>query len=139
MTEMPDQARMDALIGDLRTVPAFTDLAEDDLRWFISHAEERQVEAGDVVTQEGSPADTMLVLLQGEIRGRRESEADGPTYTVQAPAVTGFLPFSRMKVVPLTARAARPIHLLAMNSKNFPRSEERRVGKECRSRWSPYH
>ena len=25
-----------------------------------------------------------------------------------------------------------------MQSKN-PRSEERRVGKECRSRWSPYH
>ena len=23
--------------------------------------------------------------------------------------------------------------------KNFVRSEERRVGKECRSRWSPYH
>ena len=22
---------------------------------------------------------------------------------------------------------------------NGPRSEERRVGKECRSRWSPYH
>src|ERR1039457_2460185 len=22
---------------------------------------------------------------------------------------------------------------------NLPRSEERRVGKECRSRWSPYH
>ena len=24
-------------------------------------------------------------------------------------------------------------------SKLEPRSEERRVGKECRSRWSPYH
>src|SRR3712207_4203730 len=23
--------------------------------------------------------------------------------------------------------------------KDMPRSEERRVGKECRSRWSPYH
>ena len=23
--------------------------------------------------------------------------------------------------------------------RKFPRSEERRVGKECRSRWSPYH
>ena len=22
---------------------------------------------------------------------------------------------------------------------NYMRSEERRVGKECRSRWSPYH
>ena len=26
--------------------------------------------------------------------------------------------------------------ILAMD---LPRSEERRVGKECRSRWSPYH
>src|SRR2546427_1739855 len=24
-------------------------------------------------------------------------------------------------------------------AKTFKRSEERRVGKECRSRWSPYH
>ena len=24
-------------------------------------------------------------------------------------------------------------------NKLYPRSEERRVGKECRSRWSPYH
>ena len=28
----------------------------------------------------------------------------------------------------------RHIHLIEMS-----RSEERRVGKECRSRWSPYH
>ena len=28
--------------------------------------------------------------------------------------------------------------LVADNVKNI-RSEERRVGKECRSRWSPYH
>src|SRR3712207_9576138 len=27
----------------------------------------------------------------------------------------------------------------AMISPLVPRSEERRVGKECRSRWSPYH
>ena len=26
-----------------------------------------------------------------------------------------------------------------VNSAFFFRSEERRVGKECRSRWSPYH
>src|SRR5256885_6521972 len=33
--------------------------------------------------------------------------------------------------------------VLAVNASlpvgSFPRSEERRVGKECRSRWSPYH
>ena len=31
-------------------------------------------------------------------------------------------------------RSWRPVLMLA-----FARSEERRVGKECRSRWSPYH
>ena len=32
--------------------------------------------------------------------------------------------------------------VVATNNRNFlgrMRSEERRVGKECRSRWSPYH
>ena len=30
--------------------------------------------------------------------------------------------------------------LLTMDAmEEHPRSEERRVGKECRSRWSPYH
>ena len=28
---------------------------------------------------------------------------------------------------------------LTVNSGKDDRSEERRVGKECRSRWSPYH
>ena len=30
------------------------------------------------------------------------------------------------------------LYVIAWNS-NYNRSEERRVGKECRSRWSPYH
>src|SRR2546426_12405554 len=29
--------------------------------------------------------------------------------------------------------------LMEINAKGVFRSEERRVGKECRSRWSPYH
>ena len=29
--------------------------------------------------------------------------------------------------------------IVAMDNFVRPRSEERRVGKECRSRWSPYH
>ena len=29
--------------------------------------------------------------------------------------------------------------LLLSDSPEYVRSEERRVGKECRSRWSPYH
>ena len=31
------------------------------------------------------------------------------------------------------------IPLIGQQTPDFARSEERRVGKECRSRWSPYH
>ena len=33
----------------------------------------------------------------------------------------------------------RPTGFFAGLKAKFDRSEERRVGKECRSRWSPYH
>src|SRR2546422_6221919 len=32
-----------------------------------------------------------------------------------------------------------PVRHSASDLRRHPRSEERRVGKECRSRWSPYH
>src|SRR5256886_10710465 len=42
--------------------------------------------------------------------------------------------------VPLTQEGPEYRGLYSVRCQNsFPRSEERRVGKECRSRWSPYH
>src|ERR1043166_8144286 len=35
--------------------------------------------------------------------------------------------------------AAKPAEPADPKAKEVDRSEERRVGKECRSRWSPYH
>ena len=40
-----------------------------------------------------------------------------------------------------TFNMAHPVTPSLINALSMPtyRSEERRVGKECRSRWSPYH
>ena len=38
-----------------------------------------------------------------------------------------------------TFRSLFPYFVRRQSSQGFTRSEERRVGKECRSRWSPYH
>ena len=40
---------------------------------------------------------------------------------------------TRLKTIPLTGKRGN------ITDANSVRSEERRVGKECRSRWSPYH
>ena len=45
-----------------------------------------------------------------------------------------------ISVVAVTMRRFRPVRPASIAAWPFAlRSEERRVGKECRSRWSPYH
>src|SRR5258706_16154614 len=62
----------------------------------------------------------------------------------------GFTPERRAQIVQVVDEAAQ-VHLRKLQreylssqrpskfQENRLRSEERRVGKECRSRWSPYH
>ena len=72
--------------------------------------------------REGTPANLMFVLLEGEIRGRKEhgSAADSPVITIGAPTVTGLLPFSRLKNYALTIRATLPTWGLAYHHSKFP-------------------
>ena len=44
-----------------------------------------------------------------------------------------------LNISPRTLQTLRDNGTLAYSQINHKRSEERRVGKECRSRWSPYH
>src|SRR2546430_3216261 len=46
----------------------------------------------------------------------------------------GIAMAARMPMITTTIRSSMSVKPL-----RFIRSEERRVGKECRSRWSPYH
>ncbi|PYU79715.1 MAG: hypothetical protein DMG51_16645, partial [Acidobacteria bacterium] len=121
MSGAPEQARIEALIADLRKVPAFVDQPQADLEWFVAQSEERRVGVGEVSVREDTPADTMLVMLEGELRARRENgPQDGPVFTARAGEVTGVLPFSRMKTFGVTGRAVLPIRALAFPAGKFP-------------------
>ena len=62
----------------------------------------------------------------------------GPTYTLdRAPATAGAIEVSVQGVLQPTTSYSVSGTTLTMAG--VTRSEERRVGKECRSRWSPYH
>ena len=43
------------------------------------------------------------------------------------------------EINPETTIKFKNINVEILNQESQLRSEERRVGKECRSRWSPYH
>ena len=101
----------------LRHVQIFSDLEDDQLSWFASNSEELRFSAGEVITREGDPADALFVLLEGEIRGRKESAPD--SIVGQAGQVVGMLPFSRMTHFPLTARATSPVWGLRLPKNRF--------------------
>src|SRR5260370_4700194 len=50
-----------------------------------------------------------------------------------------LIPYVQHAVGPLREVLGRVLGEVATPSLSLDRSEERRVGKECRSRWSPYH
>src|SRR5215469_16381802 len=92
------------LAEELRTVPELADLPADGLEWLASQMTLVELQPGEIAVHGGDPADRMIVLLEGEIRGQ-PSNPDMPVFVTRAPAVTGMLPYSRMTHFPSAARA----------------------------------
>src|SRR6266566_7972860 len=104
----------------LLNVPAFADLPDDQIAWFISQSEEVHLKAGDTYIREGDPADTMFVVLEGQLQARGELGGETVVFSVKPGDVTGVLPFSRMKQFPLDARATTDAKVLRFPSSLFP-------------------
>jgi signal transduction histidine kinase len=95
-TEMATTNRVDALVNALRKVAQLQGLDDDGFIWLAEHGKERFFDAGVTLFHEGDPADTMTILLKGEIQVQRERGV-GALYIGRAGQITGLLPFSRMK------------------------------------------
>jgi len=120
MTEKTQTTSAEELVTKLRKIQVFSDLPQEDMLWFVSRCNEHRTDAGGIIIREGSAADAMLVMLEGEMRARSEANPDGPVFTVRGGEVTGLLPFSRLKIVNITARAVLPTHYLMFPASNFP-------------------
>ena len=98
--------------AELLKVPVFADLPQDQIEWFLSQADSLSFKAGDVLMTPGAPADSFIVILEGEIQARGEFAGETMFITVEAGQVTGRLPFSRMKTFTFGARALTDGRLL---------------------------
>jgi len=108
------------LIEQLKKMPVFADLPDVNLLWFASQCEEYRAAPNDIIFSEGETADKMMIVLEGEMRGRSErGKPDGPVFNVGPGEVTGLLPFSRLKILSITGRAVRPMHFLIFHVSKF--------------------
>jgi len=106
--------------SELRRVPVFAELPDDQIDWFLSQSQELHLTAGEVYARQGEPADAMFVLLNGEFQWRGEIAGEPVVLPLPAGQVTGLLPFSRMKQFTVTGRATTDGTILRFPASLFP-------------------
>jgi signal transduction histidine kinase len=106
--------------SELLRVPAFADLPDDQLDWFIGQSQEMHLKAGDTYLRQGDPADAMFVVLEGQLQARGELGGETVVVLTKPGEVTGVLPFSRMKQSPVSGRANTDARVLRFPASLFP-------------------
>ena len=90
----------------LRLVRLLADQPDSVLAWIAERCEVVHLAPGEVLNRPGEPADWMILILEGEMRARRDAlGAAAPVFVARAGDVTGAIPFSRMTTWPATSRA----------------------------------
>jgi signal transduction histidine kinase len=115
-TPTPIEEIADALvhIGPLST------LSLDDRLWLAHHGQELTAHAGDILFEEGAPAEHMVVILKGEIHVRRREGGPMALFIGRTGQLTGVLPFSRMKTYGGQGFAISPLWVLLIPRSLFP-------------------
>ncbi len=106
--------------SELLRVPAFADLPDDQIDWFLSNSQEIHLTAGDLYARQGDPADWMFVILEGQFQWRGEFGGETVVFPGKPGDVTGVLPFSRMKQFGVTGRALTDGRVLKFPASLFP-------------------
>ncbi len=106
--------------SELLRVPAFADLPDDQIEWFIGQSEELRLNASDTYVRQGDPADSMFVILDGQLQARGEFGGETIIIPMKAGTVTGALPFSRMKQFTVGVRAVTDARVLRFPAALFP-------------------
>lgn len=106
--------------SELLLVPAFVDLPDGQIAWFISQAQELRYKAGDTYLRQGTPADAMFVILEGQLEIHGEMGGETVAFSLKPGDVTGALPFSRMKQFTVNGHAVTDSRVLKFPAALFP-------------------
>jgi len=106
--------------SELLRVPAFADLPDDQVAWFLSQSQELHLKPGDIYARQGDPADAMFVILEGQFQWRGELGGQPVVFSSKPGDITGVLPFSRMKQFTVNGSAVTDGRVLRFPASLFP-------------------
>jgi signal transduction histidine kinase len=104
----------------LERITPLQGLPYEDRLWLARNGEEIVAEAGDILFEEGAPADLMILILKGEIHVQRQHGGSIALFIGRTGQMTGLLPFSRMKASGGQGVAVSPVWALTIHKSLFP-------------------
>jgi signal transduction histidine kinase len=108
------------IIKALRTIAHLDGLTDEEYLWIAEHFVERRFKPGVIIFRESEPADTMHIILEGEIHVRRRNSGPIALFIGRAGQITGKLPFSRMKTYGGDSSSIGQCWLLDIHQDHFP-------------------
>ena len=110
----------DVDVDELKKIPAFAELAADQLAWLAGHGEVTEYESGESVFQLGHVAEHMIAVLEGAIEIVFSVGGQLVPFVTQRPGtVSGLLPFSRMRSFSGSGRALGQTRLYRLHQSFF--------------------
>jgi signal transduction histidine kinase len=116
----PSPTPVEEIAAAIDHIAPLTGLPFEDRLWLARHGEEVVAQPGDILFEEGTPADRMILILKGELHVRRHSGGPMELFIGRAGQMTGYLPFSRMKVSGGQGFAITPVWALLIPKSVFP-------------------
>jgi len=104
----------------IENIGALHGLPFEERLWLARHSREICAESGDILYEEGAPADDMVLILKGEIHVRRQHGGAIALFIGRTGQMTGILPFSRMKSYGGQGFAVSPVWALLVPRTEFP-------------------
>jgi signal transduction histidine kinase len=107
-------------VEELKKIPAFAELAADQLGWLAQHGDVSQYESGELVFEVGHVAEHMVAVLEGAIEIVFSIGGQlVPFVTQRQGTVSGLLPFSRMRNFSGSGRTVGPTRLYRLHQSFF--------------------
>lgn len=104
----------------LRSLQFFAGLPEADLEWLSARAEPVEVKAGEVLMEEGAPADAAYVVVDGEFEIVKKADNRDITIAVRDPGqIIGEMALLDQAPRSATVRALSPSHVLRIRGETF--------------------
>ena len=94
-------------------------LTFEERLWLAEHGLEQRALPGDVLFEEGAPAEYMMLILKGEIHVQRQRGGPMALFIGRSGQMTGLLPFSRMKSAGGQGVAVNPVWCLLIHKSQF--------------------